>query len=145
MGNVTNPLNLPEGEPGTEPLSNLPGNAFTKFDVPAYTLQLFPGYSSVLTPAPFKNNAGVNTQSVAAGSAGITATAPSGTGTSAASGANSAATGKGTATTAKTGSGTSGGAGAAQTSAKNGAAKAVLSRQELWAGCFVWAVAILLL
>lgn len=46
-------MNLPSSEPGTEPLSNLPGTAFTNFGAASYTLALFPGFTSVITPAPF--------------------------------------------------------------------------------------------
>ncbi|KAF8847563.1 hypothetical protein BDZ45DRAFT_320904 [Acephala macrosclerotiorum] len=104
-GTVTNPLNLPAGEPGDEPLSNLPGNAFTDFGAPAYTLKLFPGYSSVITPAAFNADAGAATGSVgASGSAVVTATAGStGTGGNvAATGTATAKTGSGATTTAKT-------------------------------------------
>ncbi|CZR69644.1 uncharacterized protein PAC_19544 [Phialocephala subalpina] len=104
-GTVTNPLNLPAGEPGDEPLSNLAGNAFTDFGAPAYTLKLFPGYSSVITPAAFNADAGVATGSVgASGSAVVTATAGS-TGTGGSVAATGTAKNTGTAT-GKTGSAT---------------------------------------
>ncbi|KAE8441186.1 hypothetical protein EG329_005786 [Mollisiaceae sp. DMI_Dod_QoI] len=101
-GTISNPLNLPSDEPGTEPLSNLPGNAFTEFGAPAYTLTLFPGYSSVITPAAFKANAGAATGSVGAGSAVVTATAGStGQSGSVAPTATGKNTGSGASTTGK--------------------------------------------
>jgi hypothetical protein len=51
-GTITNPLEVPAGEPGTEPLSNLPRNAFTEFGAASYVLTLFLGYSSIITPSP---------------------------------------------------------------------------------------------
>jgi hypothetical protein len=68
-----NPLKLGPDEPGSEPLSNLPGNAFTDFGVPAYTLKLFPGYSSVITPASFNSKAAAATQTINPTAAGTTA------------------------------------------------------------------------
>lgn len=110
-GTITNPLKLPADEPGTEPLSNLPGNAFTEFGAATYVLTLFPGYSSVITPAPFNANAGVATGSVDAGSAVVTATSA----VSSQSGVVApASTGKGTGTTA-TGKSTSTGSAASST------------------------------
>lgn len=44
---------LPYGVPGTELLFNTAGNAYTDFGQASYTLALFPGYSSVITPAAF--------------------------------------------------------------------------------------------
>jgi hypothetical protein len=80
-GKAFNPLKPGADEPGSEPLSNLPGNAFTEFGAPAYTLKLFPGYTSVITPAAFNEKAGAVTQTINAGSVGISITAtPSGTG-----------------------------------------------------------------
>lgn len=103
-GNITNPLKLGTDAPGTEPLSNMPGNAFTVFGADSYTLALFPGYSSVITPAAFNANAGVATGTIQEGSAVVTATsAASGTSKSGVVAptvtgkqSGSAATGKGT-------------------------------------------------
>jgi hypothetical protein len=36
-------------------VSNLPGNAITEFGEPVYTFQLFPAFTSVITPVPFNN------------------------------------------------------------------------------------------
>jgi len=114
-------LNLPAGEPGTEPLSNLPGNAFTDFGAPAYTLTLFPGYSSVITPAVFNAKAGAASGTLATGSAVVTASSAAST----ENGASAVATGSGkkTATSgasaaAKPTSSTGTGAAASSTSTK---------------------------
>ncbi len=57
---MLNPFNLPPGEPGTEPVTNLPGNAFTEAGNEAVTLRLL-GYSSVISLAPFNGKAGAVT------------------------------------------------------------------------------------
>jgi hypothetical protein len=117
-----NPLQLPSSEPGTEPLSNLPGTPLTDFGAASITLKLFPGYSSVITPASFNaQNAGpisgpvldtpiptgnatdIATDTAAATAAATTtaATTTTATGTEA-SGSTGSATGTG-ATASKTG------------------------------------------
>lgn len=53
-----NPLNLPADHPGTEPLSDRPGDSFSEFGDNPKTLRLFPGYSSVITGAPYVATAG---------------------------------------------------------------------------------------
>jgi hypothetical protein len=57
-----NPLNLPAGEPGTEPLSNEPRTPFAEFGAATYTLELFLGFTSVITPAPFSAQNAAATQ-----------------------------------------------------------------------------------
>jgi hypothetical protein len=69
-----NPLKLPSGVPGTDPLTNEPGNAFTVCAKSAFTLVLFPGYSSVITPVPFDTKAAAGTQGFGAGSSAAAAT-----------------------------------------------------------------------
>jgi hypothetical protein len=61
---VYNPLNLPPGVPVNGPVPNLPGNAFTEFGEPVYTFQLFPAFTSVITPVPFNNEAGAPTETI---------------------------------------------------------------------------------
>jgi hypothetical protein len=46
-----------------ELLSNMPGTAFTDFGAASYTLQLFLGYASVITPASFNVQNAAVTQS----------------------------------------------------------------------------------
>ncbi|RDW58587.1 hypothetical protein BP6252_13063 [Coleophoma cylindrospora] len=55
-----NPMNLPSGIPGTSTLLNLGGNAFTEF-VSAYTLTLYPGFTTTITPAPYRAVSGGET------------------------------------------------------------------------------------
>lgn len=98
-----NPLNLPSGVPGTDPLTNEAGNAFTGFAEPAFTLALFPGYSSVITPTKFNINAAAATQSLGASSDVGLATATAGGSGSVAATRKSAGT-----TSTGTGSGTEG-------------------------------------
>ncbi|PMD31554.1 hypothetical protein L207DRAFT_591505 [Hyaloscypha variabilis F] len=82
-----NPLSLPAGEPGTEPLSNTAGNAFTVFPSPTMTLTLYPAYTSIITAAPFEKSAGADANEVQgssivdAGGAVVTATGVVATGT----------------------------------------------------------------
>jgi hypothetical protein len=81
-----NPLSLPSAKPGTEPLTNRPGNAFTTMGSPTTTLSLFPGYTSTITFAHFNAKvAGADLNSVAASFAVVVATggggAVAGTGT----------------------------------------------------------------
>lgn len=56
--NYYNAQNLPADQPGTEPLSDLPGDSFTEFGDTDFTLTLYPGFSTVITPAPFVATAG---------------------------------------------------------------------------------------
>ncbi|KAH8671937.1 hypothetical protein BGZ60DRAFT_527375 [Tricladium varicosporioides] len=107
-----NPLALPTNMPGTEPLSNNPGNAFTDFGKPSYTVILFPAYSSVITPAAFKAGAGVTGSvtlgGVVSGTTGITGTGGSvtATGTGGAAGTpTGTGTGSSAAATSKSGAG----------------------------------------
>jgi len=72
-----NPLNLGSSEPGTEPLSNTAGNAFTAFPVPTTTLSLFPAYTSVIIPAAFNAAAGADSNLVT-GSGSIVLASPTG-------------------------------------------------------------------
>ncbi|KAG9245429.1 hypothetical protein BJ878DRAFT_548083 [Calycina marina] len=65
---VYNPLSLPSGIPGTDPLTNNPGNAFTDFGVPAFTFNIFPGFTSTVTPVPFNSAASAVTGDVDSGS-----------------------------------------------------------------------------
>lgn len=91
-----NPLNLPTGVPGNDPLTNLPGNAFTEFGASTFALTLFPGYTSVITPAPFNNQAAAAT-GLQAGSFSPTGSAfsgNSGTGTAAGTGSTPTSTQK---------------------------------------------------
>lgn len=90
VATVYNPLELPPGEPGTEALSNTAGNAFTKFGASTFSLSLFPGFTTTITPAPFNAKAGAATGTVAS-TGGVVAT-----GTNAA--ATAASTGKATGT-----------------------------------------------
>jgi hypothetical protein len=89
-------------------LTNEPGNAFTGFAEPAFTLVLFPVYSSVITPAKFNTNAAATTQSLGESSDVGSATATAG-------GSGSVAdTGKSTGTTS---TGTGAGVGTAASTA----------------------------
>jgi hypothetical protein len=98
-----NPLNLPSGVPGTDPLTNEPGNAFTGFAEPAFTLVLFPGYSSIITPVPFNTKIAAATQSPVTGSDVGSATATrTGSGSVAATGKSTGTTSTGTETAAFT-------------------------------------------
>lgn len=112
---------MPSGLPGTDPLSNNPGNAFTEFGSPEYTLSLFPSYSSVIKPAAFNTKAGAGSQTVS-GSAMITG-APK----SSESGGGSTS---GTATAPSTGVSNTGTGTAASPSKTNGAEG--LSMGRLW-------------
>jgi hypothetical protein len=81
-----NPLSLPDGEPGTEALSNAAGNAFTLFPSPTMTLTLFPAYTSTITAAPFEKSAGadgvvVQGSSIVGGGVATTAAGVGATGT----------------------------------------------------------------
>ncbi|KFZ18766.1 hypothetical protein V501_01013 [Pseudogymnoascus sp. VKM F-4519 (FW-2642)] len=76
---VLNPFNLPAGKPGTEPISNLPGNAFTEVDADKITMSVF-GYTTTITPAKWNTNAGAVT-GTSRGGAAATGTAGSGSGT----------------------------------------------------------------
>jgi hypothetical protein len=100
-----NPLSLPGGEPGTEPLSNQVGNAFTELPSSVYTLSLFPGYTSTITPVAFDAKAAsADTQSIgtapplvaasatATGSGNVVATGTSTTGKSTGSGSAASTT-----------------------------------------------------
>jgi len=62
-----NPLSLPAGEPGTQPLSNTAGDPFTAFPSDVnLTLTLKPSYTSTITPASFNTaSASANPQSIA--------------------------------------------------------------------------------
>ncbi|RDW87748.1 hypothetical protein BP5796_03442 [Coleophoma crateriformis] len=109
---VFNPLSLPSGIPGSDPLTNNPGNAFTDFGASAYTLNLFPGFSSTITPVPFNAKAGAATGTVSAAavatgteSATQIATGTVARGSSAAGTATSSATGTAAATTSKSAAG----------------------------------------
>ncbi|KAH8589623.1 hypothetical protein B0O99DRAFT_692358 [Bisporella sp. PMI_857] len=96
---IINLLNLPTGVPGSDPLTNNPGNAFTDFGSPQFTLSLFPSYSSVIKPAAFNTKAGAGSQAVS-GSVVATATASGGgsaSDTAAASITGTPGTGTGTA------------------------------------------------
>lgn len=99
---------LPDGEPGTEALSNTAGNAFTLFPSPTMTLTLFPAYTSTITAAPFEKSAGadgvvVQGSSIVGGGVATTAAGvgATGTGTGTRTGTGSAAA---TATKANSGS-----------------------------------------
>jgi len=60
-----NPLSLPVGEPGTEPLVNAPGNAFTVFPATVNTtLSLLPSHTTTVTPASFVVTAVADPQSI---------------------------------------------------------------------------------
>jgi hypothetical protein len=84
---VLNPFNLPAGKPGTEPISNLPGNAFTEVDADKITMSVF-GYTTTITPAKWNTNAGAVTGTSRGGAAATgTAGSESGTQTSTAAGA----------------------------------------------------------
>jgi hypothetical protein len=76
---VLNPFNLPAGKPGTEPISNLPGNAFTDMGTEKITMSVF-GYTTTITPAQWNNNAGAVT-GTSRGEAATTGTAETGSGT----------------------------------------------------------------
>ena len=117
-------------------MSNLPGNAFTEFGAPAYTLSLFPAYSSVITPAPFSANAGVDTQTLDAASADVTAMG-SAEAMASLTGKASRTASKTSASTGKSASSTSGSTGAAQTSTKSGAVRTFMAGNALWSGC-IW-------
>ncbi|KAF4627641.1 hypothetical protein G7Y89_g10515 [Cudoniella acicularis] len=54
-----NLLNLPTGVPGTNPLTDSLGNAFTNSGSKSFTLSLFPVYTNVITTAPWKAGAGI--------------------------------------------------------------------------------------
>ncbi|KAH7416638.1 hypothetical protein BKA64DRAFT_655640 [Cadophora sp. MPI-SDFR-AT-0126] len=88
---IVNLLNLPTGIPGSDPLVNNPGNAFTDFGSPSYTLSLFPAYSTVIKPAAFNTKAAAGTQPISAtitakvtGSASVVESSSTGSGTTAA-------------------------------------------------------------
>jgi hypothetical protein len=102
-----NPLSLPSGEPGSEPLTNQAGNVFTELPSSVYMLSLFPGYTSTITPAPFDSKAAsadtksigtappvVSASATATGSGNVVATGTATTGKSTGSGsaASTAAT-----------------------------------------------------
>ncbi|KAF4630473.1 hypothetical protein G7Y89_g7664 [Cudoniella acicularis] len=68
-----NPLSLPSGEPGTAPLTNQAGNAFTTMASSTTTLSLS-GYTSTITFASFNAKAaGADLNSIAASSAVVVA------------------------------------------------------------------------
>jgi hypothetical protein len=114
---VYNPLNLPPGVPGNDPVSNLPGNAFTEFGEPVYTFQLFPAFTSVITPVPFNNKASAPTETIDASLGLVTGTGGIITG----SGGNPIATGGSTGPgVVKTGKATETTAAASATKTKTG-------------------------
>jgi len=88
-----NPLNLPVGQPGTLPLSNNAGNAFTVFDPPVFTMALFPAFTSTISAAKFVATAGANSitslasSGALAGLGGTTATGSSAKNTATTTGA----------------------------------------------------------
>jgi hypothetical protein len=97
---VYNPLSLPTGILGTDPLSNAPGNAFTDPGTLPSTLSLWPGYDVTISLAQFNSDAAAvtavattaatdatPTETVTSGSAGQT-----GKGTSTKKGASSSTT-----------------------------------------------------
>lgn len=60
-----NPLSLPKGEPGTEPLSNAAGNAFTVFPAGVNTtLSLLPSHITTVTPATFATTAAADSRAI---------------------------------------------------------------------------------
>lgn len=106
---VFNPLSLPDGVPGSSPLTNNPGNAFTEFGAGAFTLALFPGYSSTITPVPFDAKAGAPTGTLSGSdvatetgiTAGASATGSASVGSSGVGGATSGSAAKSGATATK--------------------------------------------
>jgi hypothetical protein len=107
---IYNVLNLTD-EPGTEPLSNSQGNPFTDFGAPAYTLLLFPGVTTTITPAPFDKDAGAatatsgSTDATASDTGSATETGSAGATTAAASGSAAGSSSAAAATTTKGGAG----------------------------------------
>ncbi|KAH6714288.1 hypothetical protein DL95DRAFT_368996 [Leptodontidium sp. 2 PMI_412] len=97
---IVNLLNLPTGIPGSDPLVNNPGNAFTDFGSPSYTLSLFPSYSTVIKPAAFNTKAGAGTQTVSGTITGQASGSVSAVNTVSAPGTPSTGSGSGTAAAA---------------------------------------------
>jgi hypothetical protein len=67
-----NSFNLPSGIPGTVPVSDSPGNAFTVLRAKTMALSLFPGWDTVITPALFKTDAMIATATAGSSSATVT-------------------------------------------------------------------------
>jgi hypothetical protein len=112
-------------------VSNLPGNALTEFGESVYTFQLFPAFTSIITPIPFNNKAGAPTETIDASLGLVTGTGGIITG----SGGNPTVTGGGTGPGAvATGKATETGIGASATKTKtsDGARAHGSSTYALW-------------
>lgn len=125
-----NPLSLPSDILGTEPLSNMGGNAFTEPSTTLFTLSLEPAYSVAITQVPFVAGAGAETDTAAATAA---ATASTTSGAVKASVTSSATKGKGNPGATSTSSGS-----AAATATSKSGCERTKSRSLLVSGLLVF-------